>query len=764
VLKVDSHSTPTPISVADRPPLVVLPSQEVTAEGVLSIGYYAWLLLRSKWKIILAVSLSTGLAALYSFTARPIYQATVRISIDPRISSVAVGKDADPIGASDVDQIINTEMQIIQSDAVLRPVAQQFKLLANDGGGDPAQDEPAKSASPPAAKPSKVSKPQSIDEATSDAPVSLRNLVVTHPPNSLLIDISYRSRSRRQAALIANAIAQSYINLGLETRARSSMSLSAFMEKQIAELKKNMENSSLALTGYENKLRVINPNEKTSMVAAHILQLESEYTEAQNDRILKETEYRALKPGSVTPLSAAALEVSPQANMLSRQEEQVHAAEEKLAVAKTVYGPNYAEYKRAANDLAEVTRQYQQMRAQIVQRIQVTYQEALHREELLRAALAEAKEESDQLNANSEQYEELKREAEADKNLYEELFRKIKEAGVNAGFQGSSIRITNQARPPLHPIFPQKLLFIGLAFLLSFMGSVAAVVLADMLDTKLRNPEQTRRFTGCDVVGVLPRVRSFPDPRRILALDEPYGSSKQAPKWHGKGLIGQGHFETESFYCESISILLSTVLHNRANVRPRSLLITSPGAGDGKSSCAAYLALAHANLGKRTLLIDGDLRLPFQHRFFNLDNDLGLSAAIKCNLPLDAVFQRVEGPGGSLDVVVSGAATRHTYSQVGRRIAELLQQADKDYDLVIVDAPPMVGLSDPVQIACATDSVLIVGHADRTSRQSIAGVVSTLHRVNANVVGVVLNQARINMSHSVSHYAAYAAHAERVSE
>ena len=754
------NTAPALVPTRDRRrPQVYLPSQESAAEELVPISYYAWLLLKNKWKISLAVTISTVLVALYSFSATPVYQATARISIDPRISSVAVGKEAEPIGGSDIDQLINTEMQLIQSDAVLRPVAQQYKLLGNGPSSDRTNDRLADAAASLRVDHLNQSTNLNLDRAETEAPVSLRNLVVTRPANSLLIDISYRSNDRRQAAQVANAIAQSYITLGLETRARSSMSLSAFMEKQIAELKKNMDRSSLALAGYERDLGVINPNEKTSMVAAHILQLENEYTAAQNDRILKETEYRALGADSFTPLSAAALEVSPQAAMLSRQEEQVHAAEEKLAVAKTIYGPNYAEYKRAANDLAEVTRQYQQMRADITKRIEVAYREALNRERLLHESLAAAKDESDKLNAKSAQYEELKREAEADKNLYEELFRKIKEAGVNAGFQGSSIRIANLARPPLGPIFPRKALFISLSLILSSLGSIVAVILADMLDSRLRNPEQARRF-GCDVVGTLPRVRRFPESRHLLALDDPPTDLiGAASKRIGNGPRGQHYFETGAFYRESISILLSSVLHNRAEARTRSLLITSPGPGDGKSSCAAHLAVAHANLGKRTLLIDADLRIPYQHRFFDLNNDVGLGGAIASNLPLTSIRQRVEGSWGSFDVIVAGPATRYTFSQVGRRIEELLKQAEKDYDLVIVDAPPMADLSDPVQIACATDSVLIIGHAAHTSRQAIADVVSTLHRVNANVLGVVLNHVRANMTQSYSHYSAYRSYA-----
>jgi capsular exopolysaccharide synthesis family protein len=302
-------------------------------------------------------------------------------------------------------------------------------------------------------------------------------------------------------------------------------------------------------------------------------------------------------------------------------------------------------------------------------------------------------------------------------------------------------------------------MIISAAFAVSLLGSLLVLVVADMIDNTLRDPEQARRLTGYDVMGILPRVKYFPSCRETLALEGACDGKTLESRPNGKGSPNRNFLESQDLYCESISILLRSILQNRT--APRSLLITSAGPGDGKSSCAAHLALAHANLGKRTLLIDADLRLPFQHTFFHLSNDTGLGKSIASDLPLEFIRQRVEG-FPLFDVVVAGPSTRRSFAHVGSRVAALLQQAANDYDLVIIDSPPIVGLSEPVDIACAADSVLIVGHAIRTTRQAIAEIDATLRRINANVIGVVLNHVRLDASQAYSHYSAYATYTSRI--
>jgi polysaccharide biosynthesis transport protein len=683
-------------------------SNEQEHEDVVSFSHYFWLLKRYRWKILAVVVISTTITALTCSLITPLYESTVQIVIDNKLPSRALGQDASSApGSTDIDQMMNTEIQVVQSDAVLRPVAEQYKLL-----------DPARSTF--------------NNKNLKDAPVAIKNLTVSRVPNSLVIKINYRSVDPRRAAVIANSIAQSYISKELEMRARSSMGLSNFMEKQIAELKNNMDASERALAGFEQQLGFVNQDEKTNILSARLLQLNTEYSEAENDRIRKEAGFRAIDSGSI-----AALEVSPQAEALAKLQERIRTAREKMVDTKTIYGPNYPEYKRAANELDELTTQYKQMRADAVQRIIAEYQQAKHREAILQASLAHAKDESDRINANSLQYQQLKQEAEANKALYEELFRKIKEAGINAGFQGSAIRIADEARPGQRPIFPNVKVFTFLGFLFSLAGSVAFVVLSDVFDRTIRDPDQARQFLSTDVIGILPDVRRFASSPRVRLLSN--GDSEET-----NGAVRlKDPFRSAGFYNEAICTLRSTIMLDRLARTLRSIMVTSAAPGEGKSTCAAHLAMAHAAQGRKTLLIDADLRCPCQHQLFGLANDCGLANAVFNELDFSELPRQVNE---NLYVIPAGNCKSRSFELVGPRLAELMKEIGNEYDLVIIDAPPMVGLAEPIQIAGIADGVLVIARAGSTSRQAIANLLSTLNRLHANVLAVVLNRVRLDMS------------------
>jgi succinoglycan biosynthesis transport protein ExoP len=717
------------------------------ADDVLPLDHYIWLLKRHWWKILATVVFCTALTAILCFYVTPVYEATASIAIDHQLPSTAIGQDSAPTETGNLDDLLNTEVRIIQSDPVLRPVAEQYHLLGQNktdslSGGNQSDSLPGqKQPDPPLGQkqPDAALGQKQTDSGNpvraADGPVELPGLTVARIPSSLIINIVYRSADRNKAASIANAIANSYITRGMEMRARASMGSSAFMEKQIGELKKNMDDSAKALAGYERDLGLINPDEKTSILTARILQLNTQYTDAQNDRVRKETDYQALKSGD-----SAALEVSPEAGPLAKLDEQLHVAQEKMAVVKTVYGPNYAEYKRAANDLGEVERQYQQMRTEVARRIQVDYQEAKKRESMLQQSLAEAKSESDQLNATSLKNQQLKQEAEANKTLYNELFRKIKEAGINAGFQSGTIRIADEARPQLHPVFPKKGLFIFLGFLLSLLASIACVILSDILNKTLRDPDQARRSIGAEVVGTLPSVRRFPVHSRMLPGIKSHRRANARINWA----------QTPEFYEECIHTLLSSLLLDRSARKLKSIVITSAEPGEGKSTCAAHMAAASASRGKRTLLIDADLRFPSQHRLFNIASKESLTSAIAEGRSLWQIRQPV-GHTDKLDVIVAGSASEHMCAQVAVTVSELLAEAALEYDLIIVDAPPMLFLSEPIQMACIADGVLVIGRAGRTDQRAVAAVFAALRRVQANILGLVINRADQHLSSSYRH-------------
>lgn len=717
-----SHPNRHHSALIERPQEVQFQPVHVMQDGperILSFGHYFWLLRRCWWKVLAAVAVCTGLAAFASFHLTPIYESTARIAIDLKTSSTVIGEPTvDGTNASDADQLFNTELQVIQSDGVLRPVADQFHLISTRG-------------------PRKMP----VGVKVADTPVSFSGLGVTHPANSYLIDISYRSQDPIKAAAVANAIAHSYIRRNMEMRVHASMEQSTFMEAQIGELKKNMDDSAEKLAEYEKQLGVINADEKTSILTARLLQLNSQYTDAQNDRIRKEADYQASQTGSL-----AAVEVSPQAAALVKMEDAVHAAQEKMATAKTVYGPNYAEYKRAANDLNEVTRQYNTMQAEIGKRIQVEYNEATDRESMLRASLLQTKSEADALDARSMEYQELKSQAEANESLYNELFRKVQEAGINGAFQGSAMRIEDEARPQLWPVFPKHLLFIELAFLFSLVSSMIVAIVADMGDKSLRDPEQAQLAVGANVLGILPHVRQFKTECSMLQA----GSNSSSPSCKNTS----AWFSTSDFYGEAINTLLSSILNGRRTQALRSILITSAVSDEGKSVCVAHMAAAYARQGYSTLLIDTDLRNPSQQQLFVLGKHVGLADAIIDNVPLADICQRVEN-NEMLHVITTGTPGKPGYDRIGKKMQEILVEASREYDMVFIDAPPMLYFAEPLDLASIVDGVLVISRAGQTSREAVSVVLAKLRRLGANTLGVVLNHVKYNMSSSYQPYQSY---------
>jgi polysaccharide biosynthesis transport protein len=673
------------------------------------VSHYVWVLRRNWWKILLFVACSVTSVVVVSKRLVPVYESTATVDIDRQMPSAIIGQEATRTMSNDSDQFLATQVRLVQSDSVLRPVALQYKLRETDSDDTVAAAE------------------------REDAPVLLKRLKISRPPNTYLLLISYRSSDPKLAADVANGIAKSYLEHTYNIRYRSSASLSAFMERQLEELRAKMERSSGALAQFERELNVINPQEKTSIISARLLQLNSEYTNAQADRVRKEAGYKSIASGTLE-----AAQVSTQGEGLKRLSERLDEANQKLAEVREHYGPNHPEFRRASAQVIELQKQLQSGRQNTGQRVEVEFREALNREAMLQRAVTETKTEFDRLNAHSFEYQTLKREAEADKNLYEELVRKIKEATINSGFQNSAIRIADLARPAAKPVSPNIRLNAILAFLFAGLLGIGAAVLGDVLNNTVRDPEQVTRAWGTEVVGTLPAVKD----------------------WHGSmlgtgdnslALVPQQAVGLNSFQ-EAVRTLRNSILLTDFDRRIRSLMVTSSGPSEGKSTTASHLAMAHAQQGRRTLLIDGDMRRPSIHRRFNIASTPGLSNVLTSGVPWRSAV--IKQAGVPLDILPAGPAMRRAADLVGSELTALIEEACGEYDLVILDSPPLLGFPEPLQMAASVDGVITVALAGRTNRKALGSTINTLKRLRVNVVGVVLNEVRADSSDNYyySHY------------
>ena len=682
-------------------------------------AHYLWMLRRHWWKCLACVAGCVIATAIISGRITPIYESTATVDVDRQMPSGIIGQDAARPGGNDVDQFLATQVKLIQSDSVLRPVALRYKLAVSSESGS-----------------SSVVPGQVLRE---DAPIILSDLKVTRPPNTCLLSISYRSKDQQLAADVANAISRSYIDHIYNIRYRSSASLSTFMEKQLEEIKAKMEQSSGALAKFERDLNIINPEEKTSILSARLIQLNSEYTNAQADRVRKETAHRSVTAGSLE-----AAQVSTQGDALKKVSERLDEAQQKFAEVQAHYGTNHPEYKKAATQVSEVQRLLQKTRANTALRVEVEFTQAVNREVMLKAAVAETKSEFDRLNVHSFEYQALKREAEGDRKLYEELMRKIKEAGINAGFQGSALRIADAARPAFNPVYPNKTLNLILAFLLSSLGSAIVVVLSDALNSSVRDPETVAHSLNTEVIGALPRSKE----PRLRVLTETKAGVKGLSRhnaWTDSELNG---------YDAAVRTLRNSILLGNFERRLRSVMVTSPAPSEGKSTIAVNLAIAHAQQGHRTLLIDCDLRRPTVHTRTgnsggpNLVNVLHAESGWR-----DVLVKHQSVP--NLDMLLAKSPSPGDADLIGEVLAGILSEAGKCYDLIIVDSPPMLGFPEPLHMATSVDGVLMVAHAGHTSRKALGSALGSLARLRVRVLGVVLNEVCAATTESYAYYDHY---------
>jgi capsular exopolysaccharide synthesis family protein len=197
------------------------------------------------------------------------------------------------------------------------------------------------------------------------------------------------------------------------------------------------------------------------------------------------------------------------------------------------------------------------------------------------------------------------------------------------------------------------------------------------------------------------------------------------------------------------SILLSDLAS-----RPRSLLITSASPREGKTTTSVHLAIAHSLQDRKTLLIDADLRRPSIHDRITLTNDTGMSTVVSGEVAWREAIQNTE-TYPQLDVLTAGPASRRAADRLGTVLDKLLAEAEKEYDLIIIDAPPLLGFAEPLQMAAVVDGVVVITTAGQTNRNAVASVLSSLKRIKANVIGVVLNEVHEDMSDRYYYYGYY---------
>jgi len=686
--------------------------------------------------------------ALSSFRAVPIYEATTQILIEKdarRASSINTVLE-DQTAWMD-DDFYPTQYKILQSRALALRTAE---ALEHDGQREhfPAQSSFSLSPSVLVDKALTLVKspwqkpvpPPAADSHPADETISqsgridsfLGGLDVIPVHNSRLVDISFQSPDPAYAAKAANELAVQYIRQSLEFRRNASLRDNTWLTQQLEEQQRKVVASDAALQAYKETHNALAVDDKSNIVVQKLNALNTQVTEARLQRIDKEAIYQQVMrmQASGEPLESAPAVLADELVRRLKTEISDAKAEQARLTAQN-YGPNADQQKAQTVKIESARIQLDAEVKKLVGSIQAEYLTAKAKEDALVKELDAQKAEALGLDRKAMEYASLQREADSNRKLYEDLLQRTKETGVSGGYQGTNIQVVDRAEEPRYPVLPQTrrdLMFSAMSG--AFFGILLAFGI-EYFDSRLKSPDEIKAHLGLAFLGLIPL---------LVTKDKDHG---EAPMLH---------HDVPPNFAEAIRALRTAMLFSSAEEGARSVLVTSTGPHEGKTVISSSLAITLAQAGQRTLIIDADMRRPRMHETLGRSQEPGLSNVLVGDTTLpDATRQ---SSVNNLWLLSAGHIPPNPAELLGSKKFEiLLDELKGRYDWIIIDAPPVMPVTDAAVLAHMAGGVLFVVGAEMTPRRAAMAAIEQLKSARAKLVGAVLN--RVNVERHAYYYAPY---------
>ncbi|MCW1383256.1 polysaccharide biosynthesis tyrosine autokinase [Novosphingobium sp. KCTC 2891] len=661
--------------------------------------------------IILAVALSLTVIATLLMT--PQYTAGAKIQINDstgRIMADEEGTQDESQGAGwDTDRFLKTQTEVIASRGLALRVAQRLNLAGNPAFFA-AQQSPAPAPGTPLA------------QAQLDAAALLRgNLNVVLPRDSRIVTIEFSSTDPKLAAKIANAYVDEFIQSNLQRKFDSSSYARSFLGEQLQTAKQKVEESERALNTYARSAGLIIPRNTSgtgkdgsssdssgSVTTSSLLQLNSAANDATAKRIVAEGRWRAIS--SAPLLTSNEVLSNGTITTLLGQKAQIEAS---LKEEQSRHKDDYPAVLGKRSQLKSINDQIQATANNIKNSVRSDFEAATDAENRLLDQVRNLKNDTLAEQDRTVQYGLLSRDADTNRQVYEGLLERYKKLNAVAGVSLSNISVIDDAEAPGVPSSPK--LFRNLLIGLLAGGAAAAMVvfLREQFNDSIRVPEDVENKLEMALLGVIPGARDD-DPDAALA-------------------------DPKSAVTEAYNSLRGSLMYSTSEGLPKVIQVTSAQPAEGKTTTSLAIATGLARMGRTVLLIDADLRRPSVHRRVEIANDAGLSTLLTSHANLADIAVQTAQP--NLSVLPSGPVPPSpTELLSSNRLEELLQEAARLFDTVIVDSPPVLGLADAPLMSALADGVIFVVEANRNRRGSLRGAIRRLRAMRPIILGAVLTK------------------------
>jgi succinoglycan biosynthesis transport protein ExoP len=687
----------------------MLPGAGLMSESLVQI---IW---RSRWIILLATVAALGAAFVYITTATPIYTSTSRIYVEqsgPKILTEAEGV------MTQSKNYLYTQAELLRSTPILSSALEtagvkQMKIF------------------------------DSVDNPI--AYLKKKGLVVSVGKKDDIISISSDSPNPIEAAQLVNLVVDSYITYHA-TRKRSTAGevLKILQKEKVKQDEKLAEKLKSMMDFKKENIALAFENRNSNIILDRLDRLSEEMTRAQLLTIEAKSIYETTQSMVTDPVRLKQFVETERAKGMyistANERSQLKTELEQLQLQLTDRGrqvtpehPSIQALKekidQIRNQLADLDRKFAEAQLAVTKQ---QYLAAKEKESQITSYFEKQRQEAVVFNEQLSQYTILQYDWEQTKKLCDILDDRIKEINVTEEVGALNISILEVARPADKPSEPQKARYMAIALVLGLMLGGGLALLRDWMDQKLHTAEEISNILGVPVLGVVPSM-----------------SKRQSVAARGQKV----HRDSHSSWAEAYRTIRTAVFFGAPKGEAKTILITSPAAADGKTTLASNLAIAMAQAGQKTLILDADFRKPMQYKIFEINHqDKGLSTVLAGTTTLEEAIQLTEVRG--LELLMCGLEVPNPSEILNSEsFAQLLELLSNRYDRVIVDAPPVMPVTDAQILAAICNITLLVLRAEKSTRKTSQQARDGLTSVGAHILGAVVND--VSKKGRYSYYSGY---------
>jgi capsular exopolysaccharide synthesis family protein len=715
---------------------------------------YYWDLIR-RYKLVLISAACCCSVAAYAFAMMQpkLYRAHAAVEVQGLNGSLLAARSIDPfaIKEASIDKYLQTQVEVIQSESLVTATLQKLKPVELNRLNYRSGREWIKTASKPSLQ-------QLVAEVRDHLHVEPR-------AGTSIIDISVEMPEAELSSSFVNALTDMLIQRSVETRLRAGAKTRDQLAAQLNVARAALREAEERLVQYTRSSGLIITAETNTVVEEKLRQLQTEMSAAESDLAIKQARYATLMASPAERLPQVL--DSPQ---LHEHQSKLTELRRQRSELESIYTSSNYRVRQIEAQIKELQAADERERQNLLLRIKNDYDAAANRRQLLADRFFQQHREVTRQAGNAVSYNILKRDVDASRQMYDSLLQTFREAGVSLSMVASNIEVLDVAQKPESASSPRPLQNLLAGLLLGgFLGGIV-VLLKDRSEGYLRAPGDASLCLGLPELGSIPAIRPASVPyltdAKIFQLtpDQETGSNPDGVASRELGTIAEsagGVVPQDSEVAESYRIVLASMLTlARRPVAARTFLITSPNAGEGKTTAVAHLAVALARLGYRVLAVDGDLRRPRLHSTLGVPNGVGLRELLLNTTimsPVKALNEYVQAtPNGNLYVLTGGLSKGNSWDLLlPDVVTPLFSYLKTKFDYVLIDSPPVLNAADARILARAADRVILVVRSGSTDRQSAAAAGVQLAVDETPVLGVILNDCDPNLTPS-RYYGQYA--------